>query len=444
MRPRLQHRGKGKVTAVREKHQRPKVREVGKKWKITYWDYSSGKPKHRSKVWAKSVVRTQREAQRLADTFMDEVNAKNNDPKLFSSDERTLAGLEKACQELTWPHLKKPTRMNYEYFFENYLVPQLGKSRIDELETMQLQAFFNSFIGKLSPYTIKNMHAALRAALGQAVIWGKIDRNPAIGVKLPKKKAVKPPVLLTFPEIKLVIEHLQEPTKTIVILIVFASMRVGEALALRWNDILSDRIVIDERLYDDDLDDPKTLHGNREVPFDQQGIIRAALTETWAKTKFRAADDFVFATRNKTPTERRNVLRHLKQAAKELKLGKTIDFRSFRTMHASLMRRTGARAEVARDNMGHSECPTTLEIYSKTWWDERAAAVSAVVDLVMKSDEKKNGGDEQQLDENRRRMLFEVEAIGAPTSAPTSAPAPFPVQQELGLALEVTEKNGRP
>jgi hypothetical protein len=88
----------------------------------------------------------------------------------------------------------------------------------------------------------------------------------AIGVKLPKKKAVKPPVLLTFPEIKLVIEHLQEPTKTIVILIVFASMRVGEALALRWNDILNDRIVIDERLYDDDLDDPKTLHGNREVP----------------------------------------------------------------------------------------------------------------------------------------------------------------------------------
>lgn len=226
---------------------------------------------------------------------------KNNDPRLYSSDERTLAGLQKKCQELTWPHLKKPTRMNYEYFFDKYLVPQLGKS-------------------------------------------------------------LKPPVLLTFPAIKLIIEWLPEPTKTIVVLIVFASMRVGEALALRWNDILSDRIVIDERLYDDDLDDPKTLHGNREVSFDEQGIIKAAVARIWAKAKFRKADDFVFATRNGTPTERRNVLRHLKAAAKELKLGKTIDFRSFRTMHASLMRRTGARAEVARDNMGHSECPTTLEI----------------------------------------------------------------------------------
>jgi hypothetical protein len=70
------------------------------------------------------------------------------------------------------------------------------------------------------------------------------------------------------------------------------------------------------------------------------------------------------------------------------------------------MWRTGARAEVARDNMGHSECPTTLEIYSKTWWDERAAAVSAVVDLVMKSDENKDEDKQQQKDEDARQMLF--------------------------------------
>ena len=419
MRPRLWHRGQEKKTAVRDKYQRPKVRDVGSKWKITYWDYSSGEAKHRSKVWAKSVVRTQREAQRLADAFIEEVNVKNNDPRLYSSDERTLAGLKKKCQELTWPHLKKPTRMSYEYFFDKYLVPQLGANRLDELSTMDLQAYFNSFVGKLSPKTIKNMHAALRAALAQALVWGVINRNPAIGVKLPKLKPTKPPVLLSFPEIKLVIERLPEPTKTIVILIVFASMRVGEALALRWNDILSDRIVIDERLYDDDLDDPKTLHGNREVPFDQQGVIKAALAGMWAQSRFRKPDDFVFATRNGTPTERRNVLRHLKAAAKELKLGKTIDFRSFRTMHASLMRRTGARAEVTRDNMGHSECATSLEIYSKTWWDEREAAVSAVVDLVMKSDET-NDGEKQYKDEKPRQMLFEAEAISAPTSAPAS------------------------
>jgi len=204
-------------------------------------------------------------------------------------------------------------------------------------------------------------------------------------------------------------------------LAVFGSLRIGEAFALRWNDILSDRTIIDERLYDKDLDEPKTLHGNREVPFDSQGIMQGALTRIWEKAKFRKPEDFVFATRTGTPTERRNVLRHLKDAAKELKLSKGVDFRSFRTMHASLMRHTGARAEVTRDNMGHSECATSLEIYSKTWWDEREAAVSAVVDLVMKSDEKKEGQVDRQTTEEPRRMLFKADANPAQL-APQLAP----------------------
>jgi integrase len=119
---------------------------------------------------------------------------------------------------------------------------------------------------------------------------------------------------------------------------------MGEALALRWNNILENRIVIDERLYDGDLADPKTLHGNREIPFEEQGILRGAVSGIWAASKHRKADDLLFATRNRTPTERRNVLRHLKKVAKMLSLPKGIDFRSFCTMHASLLRGMGARA----------------------------------------------------------------------------------------------------
>jgi hypothetical protein len=53
-------------------------------------------------------------------------------------------------------------------------------------------------------------------------------------------------------------------------------------------------------------------------------------------------------------------------------------------MHASLMRRYGARLEVARDNMGHSGSTgsITLDVYSKTWWDERVDAVTKVVEAV--------------------------------------------------------------
>lgn len=443
MRSRLKHRGE-EVKAVREKHQRPKVRDVGTKWKLSYRDYSSGKPKRKSKVWAKSVVRSQREAQRLADAFLEEVNARNNtqlvsspepilaqpedparEPPLQSAD-ITLSELKDKCMELSWLLLKNSTQANYEFFFSSYLVPKSGDRKIKDLCTMELQAFFNSLLGKLSPYTICNMHAALRAALGQAKIWELIEKNAAIGVKLPKKKRSKPLCLLNFAQIKSVIERLQEPTRTIVILIVFGSMRVGEALALRWNDILEDGVVIDERLYDGDLDDPKTLHGNREVPFDEQGIMKGALSGIWKGSKHRKADDFVFATRSGTPTERRNVLRHLKEVAKDLGLPSGVDFRSFRTMHASLMRRTGARPEVARDNMGHSEIPMTLEGYSRTWWDERASAVSAVVHMIMSADVHDESAQQQKADV--RRMLFQPD--GNLSGAPSGAPAPKKVQSQ--------------
>jgi integrase len=270
----------------------------------------------------------------------------------------------------------------------------------------------------------------MHAALSQAKTWDLIDRNTAIGVKLPKKKPSKPIQLLTFSQIKAVLEHLPEPTKTIVTLIVFGSMRVGEALALRWNDILDDRIVIDERLYDGDLADPKTLHGNREIPFDEQGILKGAACGIWRASKHRKADDFLFATRNGTPTERRNVLRHLKKVAKMLGLPKSIDFRSFRTMHASLMRRTGARPEVTRDNMGHSEIPTTLEVYSRTWWDERAIAVSAVVEMVMNADANETTT-QQQIEASAPRMLFQLEPDEIAIGAPSGAPAPEMVQSQL-------------
>jgi len=82
----------------------------------------------------------------------------------------------------------------------------------------------------------------------------------------------------------------------------------------------------------------------------------------------------------------------VKSVADKLGLPKTVDFRSFRTMHASLMRRFGARLEVARDNMGHagSSGSIALDVYSKTWWRERVEAVSRVVEAVFAEPDKED------------------------------------------------------
>jgi integrase len=75
-------------------------------------------------------------------------------------------------------------------------------------------------------------------------------------------------------------------------------------------------------------------------------------------------------------------LRHIKAAAIQLGLSKAVDFRSFRTMHSCLMRREGARPEVVRDNMGHANIDVTLNVYGKSWWEERVDAVTRAVEAV--------------------------------------------------------------
>jgi integrase len=292
----------------------------------------------------------------------------------------------KKCQELTWPHLKNSTRKQYEENFKTYLLPEFGSSKVRKLTTMDIQEYFNTLSPGLSPKSIRLIHGTLRAALNQGKAWGMLDQNPAVGIKLLRKRAVKPPVLLSLAETRRMIEAVKEPTKSLIMLIVFASMRPGEALALRWKDILRDRIVVDERVYDDEFDEVKTDAGKREVPFDKHGVLFAAVQQMWATNKkFRKPDDLVFANKVGKPLDRHNLLnRHLKPATEKLGLPKIIDFRSFRTMHASLMRRFGARLEVARDNMGHagSSGSITLDVYSKTWWSERVEAVSRVVEAV--------------------------------------------------------------
>jgi hypothetical protein len=60
----------------------------------------------------------------------------------------------------------------------------------------------------------------------------------------------------------------------------------------------------------------------------------------------------------------------------------SVDFRSFRTLHSSLMSSIGARPEVTRDNMGHATVDVTQNVYNPTWWEERVDAVSMAAATV--------------------------------------------------------------
>jgi integrase len=368
---------------VRTRHQRPRVQDCGTKWRICYWDYRSRQRTGRTKSWAKSLVPTRTEAQCLADQFMETTNERNNEPQHFPGGEETLAGLVAICREKMWPLLKNSTRISYDFHFDTYILPRWGSMKLARLRTIELQDFFNSFSPRLASKTIRTMHGCLRALLNQGKAWELVRTNPAQGVRLPRKKARKPPVVLPKQDIRRVIEALPEPTKSIIILVVVGSLRIGEVAALRWERIHPDRIEVVERFYEGEFDDTKTDAGRRSVPLDSFGILRGVLDAAWQRSKDRNPGSLVFTNARGGPVNRRNLLRRqLKPTIKKLGLPASVDFRSFRTMHSSLMSSIGVRPEVTRDNMGHANVDVTQNVYNRTWWEERVEAVSMAAATV--------------------------------------------------------------
>src|ERR1700676_1802297 len=100
------------------------------------------------------------------------------------------------------------------------VIPAFGSKKVRKLTTMEIQEYFNTLSPGLSPKSVKLIHGTIRATLNQGKAWGMLDNNPAVGVKLPRKRAVKPTILLSLADIRRMIEGVKEPTKSMLILIV--------------------------------------------------------------------------------------------------------------------------------------------------------------------------------------------------------------------------------
>lgn len=144
-----------------------------------------------------------------------------------------------------------------------------------------------------------------------------------------------------------------------------------------------DRINVVERFYEGQFDDTKTDAGRRSIPLDSFGILQSVLESAWQRSKHRNPGDLVFTNARGGPIHRRNLLRtQLKPTIRKLGLPPTVDFRSFRTMHSSLVSSIGVRPEVTRDNMGHATIDLTQNVYNKTSWEEKVETLSMAAATV--------------------------------------------------------------
>ncbi len=87
----------------------------------------------------------------------------------------------------------------YRTVISAYVLPHIGAVPLQSLTGADVQSLYGTLSarggrtgGALSPNTVQSAHRALRKALGDAVAWGLLVRNPATGVKPPQQRRPKP------------------------------------------------------------------------------------------------------------------------------------------------------------------------------------------------------------------------------------------------------------
>jgi len=137
---------------------------------------------------------------------------------------------------------------------DNYLLPAFGKCCLRDLTALTLQTYFSKL--SVSPNHLPLSHESrdkirdvLSSALRFAVQHDLLVRNPADSLRIPPdkrgKKRNKP--YLTPRQFEELVELIPKPYASMVYVTIYTGLRVSELAGLRWNDIGTDSITIDER-----------------------------------------------------------------------------------------------------------------------------------------------------------------------------------------------------
>jgi integrase len=293
-----------------------------------------GLARKRKRMKVASADVSAREAQKIAAEMLQPMN---QGLELIGSATQFRTYVEGVYRRTAFPLLSSTTRAVYSWVLDKYLVPVFGDAMLRDLTTMTLQEYFSG-PGK-NHATAMKVKDALASVLGSAVKYGLLARNPLTGVQIPSPRTGKRAKPYVTPEqFDALVNSVAEPYATMIYTCVMAGLRVSELVGLKWEDVHTDALTIDERYSKGEWGCPKTILSSATVGVDVRVIQRLIqlkdmeVTIDWgargAKKTFKvvasdAPSDLVFQSLIKRgPMSDHNILsRHIKPEARKLGIG---------------------------------------------------------------------------------------------------------------------------
>jgi integrase len=291
---------------------------------------------------------------------------------------------------------RETTKSTYRSLLRTHVESQpIGAIRLDRLRPSDVDAMtLQMREAKKSTSTINKAFLVLRAALDDAKRDGLLHHNPVRALKQPSvvKKEARHLAPAEVAALLKAAEHTRQ--FRLFALISATGLRKGEALALRWDDVVmtgdnpSLRVrgtlarIKRDGVGELVVSEPKTAKSRRTLPLHAAVVaLFKAQHKAQAAERLKAGSewsdlDFVFTAETGLPMDPSNVLRAFKTAAKAAGLS-NVDVHTLRHSAATqLMEITHMRG--VADLLGHADIRTTAEIYGHTSSDAARTAMDGL------------------------------------------------------------------
>lgn len=281
------------------------------------------------------------------------------------------------------------TAQRYRQLLENQIAPHIGGKVLRKLRPFDIEAWHTSLRDTLAARTIGHAHRVLSKALRDAVRNDIVTRNVAREQPAPRVKDDEKAIVRDVPALVSALRGWRHGTVAMVAL--FAGLRLGEALALRWNNVDLDAKVIkvrealeQTRQFGIRFKAPKSRAGKRDITLPD--ILVDALREhRKAQLELqmqlgagRLADDaLLFATLAGRPWAPNLLSMVWTNFARSTGLP-DVTFHGLRHTHASQLIDAGVDIATISKRLGHATPAITLSVYAHRFRQDDGKAAAAI------------------------------------------------------------------
>ena len=292
------------------------------------------------------------------------------------------------------PSSKQRTFEQYSKAAQIHILPYLGDIELTNLTPFILQKFItgltengNKRTGKgLSPNFVKTILSIVQNSLKTAHLVGYLPEYSANKIKRPKPKEKQVECFSAWEQKKIEEAALSAKKDKYrgIVLCLYTGLRIGELLALTWNDIDFDKNILSvtKTCHDGNengkhvriIDTPKTENSRRQIP------LSKTLVKMLKDIKKKSKCEFVIADGEK-PVFIRSYQRMFELFLKKLKLPHK-GFHSLRHTFATRALECGMDVKSLSEILGHKNAMITLNRYAHSLWEHKAEMMNKLSKML--------------------------------------------------------------